>query len=238
LLEDCARRGLPAIQTYGLTEAASQVTTLPPAEALRKLGSAGKPLFGTEVRIAPLEEPSPKPSSPRRGWREAPGEGGIGEIIIRGPTLTPGYWRNPEATARAWRDGWWHTGDVGRLDDEGYLYVLDRRDDLIISGGENIYPAEVEAALLAHPAIEEAAVIGQDDAQWGQVPVAFICLRPGQDVRAAELCAFCADRLAKYKIPVQWHGVEALPRNASGKLLRHELKRLALKNRDIIHPLP
>jgi O-succinylbenzoic acid--CoA ligase len=200
LLEECARRGVPVVQTYGLTEAASQVATLAPEDALRKLGSAGKPLFPTEVKIE------------------------HDEILVRGPTVMAGYWQNPEATARVLRDGWLHTGDLGALDDEGYLYVLDRRDDLIISGGENVYPAEVEAVLLSHPAVAEAGVTGLADEVWGMAPAAFIVRRGA--VAEDELRAFCAERLARYKIPARFTFVDSLPRNAAGKLLRRELTRL------------
>ncbi len=203
LLETCAQCGVPVAQTYGLTEAASQVATLAPEDALRKLGSAGKPLFPTELRIE----------------RD---EGEVGEIVIRGPTLTSGYVDQPEATAQVWRDGWFHTGDLGYLDEEGYLYVLDRRADLIISGGENVYPAEVEAALLAHPAVEETGVVGAPDERWGQVPVAFVKLRAA--VSESDLKQFCAERLARYKIPARIQWVESLPRNAAGKLLRRALR--------------
>jgi O-succinylbenzoic acid--CoA ligase len=206
LLEECAARGLPVVQTYGLTEAASQVATLAPEDALRKLGSAGKPLLPTELKI------------------ENPDVGGVGEIVVRGLTVTPGYYANEQATAHVLREGWLHTGDIGYLDDEGYLYVLDRRDDLIISGGENVYPAEIEAVLLSHPAIAEAGVTGAEDARWGQVPVAYIALRAGETLTEIEVKEFCAARLARYKIPAQVKFVEALPRNAAGKLLRRALK--------------
>src|SRR5438067_1537754 len=182
LLERCAARGVPVVQTYGLTESASQVATLAPEDALRKLGSAGKPLFPTELRV------------------DAPA-GEVGEIVVRGPTVTPGYVNRPDATARPIRDGWLHTGDLGRLDDEGYLYVVDRRDDLIISGGENVYPAEVEAALLAHPAVAEAGVFGIADAEWGRSVAAAVSLHPGIVVNADELLAFVRQRLASYKVP-------------------------------------
>jgi o-succinylbenzoate---CoA ligase len=151
LLEDCARRSIPVAQTYGLTESCSQATTLTPAHALRNLGSAGRPLAPVQVRIV---------AENRR--EAAPHE--AGEIELRGPTITPGYYGRPEATAEALRDGWLRTGDLGYLDEEGYLYVLDRRDDLIVSGGENVYPAEIEAALLAHPDVLEAGVRGMPDA--------------------------------------------------------------------------
>jgi len=210
LLEACAERGVPVVQTYGLTEAASQVATLAPADALRKLGSAGKPLFTTEMRID------------RDGGEAAPGD--PGEILVRGATVSPGYWRRPDETAEAHRGGWLRTGDVGSLDDEGYLYVLDRRDDLIVSGGENVYPAEVEAVLLSHDAIAEAGVYGIDDDRWGSVPAASVVLRSGASVTADELIAHCRERLAGYKAPVSVRVVDALPRTAAGKLQRRLLR--------------
>jgi O-succinylbenzoic acid--CoA ligase len=210
LLEACARLGVPVSQTYGLTEAASQVATLPPQDALRKLGSAGKPLLPNELRIE------------SDGAPVLPGE--VGEIVVRGPSLTPGYLDRPDATAHAWRGGWFHTGDLGRLDDEGYLYVLDRRDDLIVSGGENVYPAEVEAVLLAHPAVADAGVVGMPHPTWGQIPVAVVQRRPGTNASADEIIAHCAARLAGYKVPKAIHWRESLPRNAAGKLLRRVLR--------------
>ncbi len=206
LLEACAARGVPVVQTYGLTEAASQVATLAPGDALGKLGSAGKPLLPTELRIA------------------SDGAASVGEILVRGPTVMRGYINRPDETARALRDGWLHTGDLGYLDDEGYLYVVSRRADLIISGGENIYPAEVEAALLAHPAVEEAGVVGLPDERWGQVPAACVKLRPGATLSEAALIAFCRERLAGYKLPRHLRFVQVMPRNAAGKLLRDTLR--------------
>jgi O-succinylbenzoic acid--CoA ligase len=134
--------------------------------------------------------------------------------------VTPGYWRQPERTARAFRDGWFRTGDLGSLDEEGYLFVLDRRDDLIVTGGENVAPAEVEAVLLAHPAVADAAVIGRADVEWGQRVVAAVVLRPGWRVSEQELLAWCRQRLAGYKVPREIRFVSALPRTASGKLQR------------------
>jgi O-succinylbenzoic acid--CoA ligase len=210
LLEDCARRGIPVAQTYGLTESCSQATTLTPADALRKLGSAGRPLLPVQLRIMTEEGVA------------APGE--AGEIELRGPTITPGYDGRPEATAEALRDCWLRTGDLGYLDEEGYLYVLDRRDDLIVSGGENVYPAEIEAALLAHPDILEAGVRGVPDAAWGQAPLAFVHLRAGATTTQTELLAFLTGRLARFKLPRSIRLVGPLPRNAADKLLRRELE--------------
>jgi O-succinylbenzoic acid--CoA ligase len=142
--------------------------------------------------------------------------------VIRGATVTPGYWRDEEATASALRDGWLHTGDAGYVDVDGYLYVLDRRDDLIISGGENVYPAEVEAALLSHPAVAEAGVYRVADARWGMAPAAKLVLRG--DVTEAEIAEHCRSLLAAYKRPVRIAFVAALPRTSSGKLQRRLLR--------------
>ncbi len=213
LLERCARLGIPVSQTYGLTECCSQVATLAPRDALRKLGSAGRPLYPNELRVAT-----------DAGGDPTPGEGG--EILVRGPVVTSGYWRRPDATAKAFVDGWFRTGDFGVLDEEGYLYVLDRRDDLIVTGGENVYPAEVEGVLLAHPCVAEAAVIGESDAEWGQRVVAVVRLVEGMDPPAVEqLQAHCRTSLAAYKVPREVRISEApLPRTASGKLRRGALR--------------
>jgi O-succinylbenzoic acid--CoA ligase len=210
LLEDCARRGIPVVQTYGLTESCSQAVTLAPEDALHKLGSAGRPLLPVQLCI--LRDGQPVP----------PGE--PGEIFLRGPTITPGYADRPDATTRAFHNGWFATGDLGYLDTEGYLYVLDRRTDLIISGGENIYPAEIEAVLMTHPAVAAAGVCGQPDPQWGQRPVAFVQLRPGSTASADELLTYAARHLAHYKLPIAIHFTDQLPRNAAGKLLRRKLQ--------------
>ncbi|MDQ3810277.1 MAG: o-succinylbenzoate--CoA ligase [Chloroflexota bacterium] len=196
LLERALDLDVPLIQTYGLTEAASQVATLAPAEARRKVGSAGKPLLGTRLRIAD-----------------------DGEILVDGPTVSGGYLHHPPRT------GWLSTGDLGYLDDDGYLFVLDRREDLIVSGGENVYPAEVEAALLAHPLVEDAGVFGLADAEWGLVPAAVVKTRA--PIQVEELVRFCRARIAGYKVPRRVTFADALPRNAAGKLLRRELAELA-----------
>jgi len=203
LLERAADRGLPVLQTYGLTEATSQVTTLAPADALSHLGSAGKPLLGTRIRVdAPPGEP--------------------GEILVQGPTVTSGYWNRPEATAKALRDGWLHTGDIGRLDEDGFLYVLDRRDDLIVSGGENVYPAEVEGVIKGFAGVVDVAVVGLPDEQWGQVVAAAIVAGEGFD--AAALDAYLRTRLAGYKVPRVLRLVESLPVTASGKVRRNVVR--------------
>jgi O-succinylbenzoic acid--CoA ligase len=140
-----------------------------------------------------------------------------------------GYEGRPDETARALRDGWLHTGDLGALDGDGYLAVADRRDDLLVSGGENVYPAEVEAVLLAHPAVTDAAVVGRPDPRWGAVPVAAVVLRPGAEVSDDALAAHCRERLAGFKVPVAYHRLAALPRTPGGKLLRHDLRQSLLE---------
>lgn len=197
---------LSVSQTYGMTETSSQTATLSNEDALRKLGSSGKPLFFNQIKIADTNEPFVE-----------------GEILIRGPHVTPGYigqFEHKNSTV----DGWLHTGDIGYIDDEGYLYVVDRRTDLIISGGENIYPAEIEGVLMAHPAVKEAGVCGIEDTTWGQVPIAFIVLN--ESVRKEELLDYCRGHLAKYKVPKEVYFVEQLPRNGSNKLMRRKLKEL------------
>lgn len=218
LLERCARIRAPVVQTYGLTEAASQVCTLPPEEALRKLGSAGKPIFPTEVRVVR-----------ETGVTCAPGE--PGEIWVRGPTVMAGYHGQPEATAEKLRGEWLATGDIGYVDDEGYLYVLDRREDLIVTGGENVAPAEVEQVLCEHPAVAGAAAVGLPDPEWGQRVAAAVELRPGADVSAQELLELCRRRLAGYKVPREIRIVAELPRTASGKVVRRLVREQWLSQR-------
>ena len=210
LLDRCAALGVPVVQTYGLTETCSQLATLAPEEALRRPGSAGKALYPNELRI------------------NAVADDGAGEILVRGPVVMAGYANQPDATRAAIVDGWLHTGDIGRIDADGYLYVLDRRDDLIVTGGENVYPAEVEAAIVSHPSIAEAGVVGIADDTWGQRVVAVVRLADAAaDVDAAELASHCRERIAGYKVPREICVVaEPLPRTASGKLRRSALRAL------------
>jgi O-succinylbenzoic acid--CoA ligase len=208
LLQRCVALNVPVAPTYGLTEAASQVATLQPDEVATNLGSAGKPLFPTEVRV------------------DAPG-GEVGEILVRGPTVMAGYADRSEDTASVLHDGWLHTGDLGYLGTGGYLYVVDRREDLIISGGENVYPTEVETALREHPSVEDAGVIALPDATWGQVVAAAVKLRPGMPASEDDLKTFCASRVARYKVPRRIWFVNELPRASGGKLLRHTVRQWA-----------
>jgi o-succinylbenzoate---CoA ligase len=213
LLERARAAGLLALQTYGLTEACSQVTTERPTEADGR--TAGPPLPGMSIRIVGED-----------GSARGPGE--EGDIEVRGPTVMAGYWRRPDATRDVLRDGWLRTKDVGVLDTRGRLTVLSRRTDLIVRGGENLYPAEIEAVLLNHPAVQEAAVVGIPDARWGEVPVAFLALRAGQPTPTAEaLDAWCRQSLAGFKCPARFSWVDALPRNAMGKLERTVLRQRA-----------
>lgn len=228
LLEACRDRQIPVYQTYGMTETASQIVTLPPEYALSKLGSAGKPLFQAEVCIVSQDESGQR--------REKVEHGEVGEIYVRGPNVSRGYWagqsldhsevHSVQLEAEHESDplsGWLATGDIGYIDAEGFLYVLDRRSDLIISGGENVYPAEIEAVLLSHPSIAEAGVVGIPDDRWGQVPIAFVVMREGAIFSEKELLKYGADKLAKYKLPIKIHQANTLPRNATNKLLRREL---------------
>ncbi|WEG15029.1 o-succinylbenzoate--CoA ligase [Pullulanibacillus sp. KACC 23026] len=210
ILNKCKDRNIPVYQTYGLTETSSQIVTLSPEYMFSKLGSAGKPLFPAQIKIM------------KDGELLGPNQ--EGEILVKGPNVTEGYDHLPTATKDAFEDGWLHTGDMGRLDEEGFLYVLDRRKDMIVSGGENIYPAEVESVLMEHPDVQEAGVIGVPDERWGRVPVGFVVLREGKIFDEEQLIRFCRERLAGYKVPKQLFLMETdLPRNASRKLLRREL---------------
>ena len=190
-LEEAIGRGATVVQTYGLTETCSQVTTLAPADARRKLGSAGRPLLTTHLRIQD------------------------GEILVQGPTVAP---------RRADADGWLHTGDLGRIDEEGFLYVEDRIDDMIVSGGENVVPAEVEKVLLRHPAVADAAVIGREDPEWQQAVTAVVVLQSGSEATPDELRRHCAEALAGFKVPKRVELAAALPRTPSGKLMRRALR--------------
>ncbi|RAY12781.1 fatty acid--CoA ligase [Actinomadura craniellae] len=213
--------GAEFFQSYGLTETIGVTTLLGPDQhrpdnpVPGRLRSAGKAVPGMEVAVVDLE--TGEPAAPDV----------VGEVVVRGPCVTTGYWRNPEATAEAFLPGGWlRTGDAGSLDADGYLYLHDRLKDMIISGGENVYPAEVESVLAGHPGVLESAVIGVPSDRWGEVPHAVVVRRPGApEVAEAELISWLRDRLAHYKCPAAVTFVDALPRNASGKVLKRELRR-------------
>jgi fatty-acyl-CoA synthase len=204
-------RGLTFIQGYGMTETAPGALLLDAEHTLAKAGSAGVPHFFTDVRVVGPD-----------GDDAGPGE--RGEIIVAGPNVMRGYWGQPEATSAVLSEGWLRSGDVGITDEDGYVSVVDRIKDMIISGGENIYPAEVENALLSHPAVADCGVIGIPDARWGEVGRAVVVLRPGGNAAEADLLGFLDGRLARYKIPKSVHFAAGLPRTATGKILKKQLR--------------
>ncbi len=212
LLQSWQDRGVGIVQGYGLTEAAPNVLCLPPEDAARKLGYAGKPYPHVDVALRDPEDGT---------LLEGPG---AGELVVKGPNVFAGYWRNPEATAAAFADGWLLTGDLAERDDEGYYRIAGRLKDLVISGGENIYPAEIEEVLHAHPDVSEAAVIGTPDERWGEVCIAFVALRADSAVEEEALLEWCRGRLARFKVPRGVHFVDALPRSAMNKVLKDELR--------------
>jgi O-succinylbenzoic acid--CoA ligase len=213
LIAECHDLGIPVSVTYGLTEAASQVATMTPRDVPRKPGSAGKPLLFTRVMIL-SEESRPLAANE------------VGEIVVSGPIVMAGYDRDAAATTRVLQKGWLHTGDIGMLDEDGDLWVLQRRDDVIISGGENIYPAEVEAVLQAHPAVKQACVVGVEDQEWGQHVAAAIVLEIDQAISDSELIDSCRRQLAGYKLPKQVIILSQLPLTASGKVHRRAVSEI------------
>jgi fatty-acyl-CoA synthase len=196
---------------YGMTETVSGDTFLDHASIITKLGSVGRPCLYLELQL----------------WDEdghSVPAGEQGEIVMRGPKVFKGYWRDEEATAAAFTGGWFHTGDIGVRDEDGYLFIVDRLKDMIVSGGENIASSEIERVLYEHDSVLEAAVVGRPDARWGEVPVAFVALRPGADATPDALIGHCREQLARFKVPKDVTFVEALPRNPSGKVLKRELR--------------
>jgi len=205
---------IPVVEGYGLSEG-SVASTINPVDGVRKPGTVGVALPGQEVAVVTAAgDPLP------------PGE--RGEVVIRGANVMRGYLGRPEETARTVRDGWLYTGDVGIIDDDGYLRIVDRLKDMIIRGGENIYPTEIEECLYGHPAVLEAAVVGRPDPVLGEVPVAYVALRPGRAASAEELRAHCAASLARYKVPARIEVLAELPKNAVGKLVKGRLRELDL----------
>jgi fatty-acyl-CoA synthase len=203
--------GASNVAVFGQTEMSPVTCALDGQDALRKIGSVGRPVTNVSARIVDDDMKD-----------VAPGE--AGEIVYRGPQVMLGYWQNPEATAEAFRGGWFHSGDLVRADEEGFLFVVDRKKDMIITGGENVYCAEVENALAAHPAVAELAVIGIADERWGETPVAVAALHPDATLTVEQLRDWGTGRLARYKLPTVLHLVTALPRNASGKVMKTALR--------------
>jgi fatty-acyl-CoA synthase len=205
-------RGVTMQQAYGMTEASPGCTVLDSPDAVRKVGSAGKPVFFTDLRVV------------RPDGSDA-GAGEVGEVIVQGPNIMAGYWNDPQRTAEVLdEDGWYRTGDAGSLDDEGFLYIRDRYQDMIISGGENVYPAEVESALLELPGVEEAAVIGVPDERWGETGLAILVVAPEHPRDADAVRAALRERLAGFKIPARVEFATELPKTATGKIRKPDLR--------------
>lgn len=198
-LEICLQRSIPVVQCYGMTETCSQIVALRSVDALLKLGSVGQPLFSTQLKLSK-----------------------DGEILLKTPTLTPGYLNLPDKLPSKMIDGWYWTGDIGHLDKEGYLYIDGRADEMLISGGENIFPQEVEQVYQRYPQINEVAVVGQNDSVWGQVPVAFVV--SDRRLSTTKLMNYGYEHLARYKVPQHYIFVSELPKNASGKIRRFMLR--------------
>jgi acyl-CoA synthetase (AMP-forming)/AMP-acid ligase II len=217
LLRQCIKMfGADFIQAYGMTETTGTICMLPPEdhdpEGNKRMRSAGKALPGVEIRILGDD------------GQEVP-VGEVGEVVTRSSNNMIGYWNLPEATAKTMTgDGWIHTGDAGYLDEDGYLYIHDRMKDMIISGGENVYPAEVESAIFGHPAVQEVAVIGIPDQKWGETVKAVVVPKPGMSIDEGDIIAWARERIAAFKAPRSIDVIEALPRNASGKILRKDLR--------------
>ncbi|MCC4347565.1 o-succinylbenzoate--CoA ligase [Limosilactobacillus reuteri] len=199
MLEICLQRSIPVVQCYGMTETCSQIVALRSADALLKLGSVGQPLFSTQLKLSK-----------------------DGEILLKTPALTPGYLNLPDKLPSKMIDGWYRTGDIGHLDKEGYLYIDGRADEMLISGGENIFPQEVEQVYQRYPQINEIAVVGQNDSVWGQVPVAFVV--SDRRLSTTKLMNYGYEHLARYKVPQHYIFVSELPKNASGKIRRFMLR--------------
>jgi long-chain acyl-CoA synthetase len=204
--------GVVILEGYGLSETASTTTFNVNAEQ-RKVASIGKPIWGVQVRVVDENDDE-----------LGPGPDNVGEIVIRGHNVMKGYYKKPDATADAMRGGWFHTGDLAYRDDDGYFFIVDRKKDLVIRGGYNVYPREIEEALFEHPKVGEAAVIGKPDEKLGQEVLAFVVAKPGETVTAEELIAHCKERLAAYKYPREVRIVDALPTGPTGKVLKKELR--------------
>lgn len=206
-------------QAYGMTEASPVLTVMRPEhhvtdgdpKAMKRLGSCGQPIYNVELKIVDPE------------GNEVP-NGAVGEIIARAPNIMQGYWNRPEETADALRDGWYWTGDMAAMDEERFVYIIDRKKDMIVSGGENVYSVEVENVIYQHPAVMEAAVIGVPDEIWGESVKAIVVAKPGSELNEAELIAFCRNYLANFKVPKSVEFVETLPKSGAGKILKRSLR--------------
>jgi len=209
LIKKWHNKGVPIRQGFGMTEVGPNLTSLHQDDAVRKIGSIGRPNFYVEIKIVDEQGEECPPNK-------------AGELLLRGPMVTPGYWQNEAATQKAFSNGWFKTGDRVRQDEEAYLFVVDRIKNMYISGGENVYPAEIERVLLAHPNVSEAAVVGIGDEKWGEVGKAFIVQK--ESISVGELMDYCRSKLAKFKVPKSIVFLAALPKNGTGKINRKALK--------------
>jgi fatty-acyl-CoA synthase len=216
LLKTWLDRGCALVQGYGLTETSPIVLMLDAEDAVRKIGSAGKPVLHTDLKIVDAD-----------GQPVVPGE--RGELWVKGPNVTPGYWKQPEANKTSFTDGWLHTGDVAHVDVDGFYYIVDRIKDMYVSGGENVYPAEVEDVLYQLPAITEAAIIGVPDPTWGETGLAVIVVNKGAGLTEAGVIGHCRERLARFKCPQKVVFIETLPRTATGKVHKPMLREIFLR---------
>lgn len=213
IIEFFQGKGVPFQEGFGMTETAPIVSVLDAAHVKEKAGSIGRPLMHVEARIVDDFDRDMPPDT-------------VGELVLRGENIFAGYWMLPEATAEAFRNGWFHTGDLGRVDDEGFVTLVDRKKDMVITGGENVYPIEVEQVLFRHPAVREASVFGVPNAKWGEEVVAAVAFKPDAAVPPSELIAYCRERLAHFKCPSRVEVVGELPRNATGKVLKTRLREM------------
>lgn len=211
IMESWTNRGVLLAQGFGMTETSPACIFLDPGDALRKIGSTGKALMHTEFRIVTEDGGDAKSDE-------------VGELWVAGPHITPGYWNRPDATADAFEGRWLKTGDAAKMDEEGFVFIVDRWKDMYISGGENVYPAEVENVLYQLPQVAEAAIIGIPNEKWGEVGLAIVALKPDTTLERSELVQHCANQLAKFKVPSDMAIVDLLPRNATGKVLKRELR--------------
>jgi acyl-CoA synthetase (AMP-forming)/AMP-acid ligase II len=220
LIEAYYKIGIEISQVYGLTETCGPACVTMPADALEKAGSTGKSFFFSDVKIV-------RPD----GTECAPHESG--EVLVRGGHIMLGYWNRPDATADSLKDGWLHTGDGGIMDEEGYVYIQDRIKDMIISGGENVYPAEIENVIMGHPGVADAAVIGIPSQKWGESPLAIVVKRGEAELTEADVLTHCEGKLARFKQPVAVRFIDVVPRNPSGKALKKDLR---VQFKDVVGP--
>lgn len=212
VIEFFQQRGLRFFEGFGMTETTAGACILGNEDAVRKHGSVGKPLIHMQMRIVDENDQDVRP-------------GETGELVVRGPNVFSEYWNKPEATAEAFRGGWFHTGDLARQDEEGFFYIVDRKKDMLISGGENVYPTEVEHVLYRYPGVQEVTVIGVPDETWGEVPMALVVPAGDAEITLEDIQEFCRDKLARFKTPKQLAVLDELPRTATGKVLKRELRK-------------